>query len=152
LLLLEPGEIYFEDFSANLINDNKNNQSSDEKINGQLKMCSKSLVFEVTNNTEMPLIKIQYTDCINIAKWAGSLYMKENNVLAVDCSQYTEIMVNDTIAPYVNKNEKKSFLFNLHYVKVSDYLPQICQLKRASSLNIYEQNSMVSGSVRISTI
>jgi len=39
--------------------------------------------------------------------------------------------------------EKRKFLFLLNYARVTDCLPQICQLHRASTLPAAEQNSMV---------
>lgn len=107
-------------------------------------MCSKSIVFEAKNSLTLPLIKINFKDCDKIYSLDGQLFDKnEPNVLAIDCTQYTEMLENNIVAPYKFKDIKTSFLFELHYAKVDDYVGQLNQLHRASSLYAYEQNSMV---------
>lgn len=81
LLLLEPNEIYFEDFSANLLDEN-GDTCGDQPINGHLKMCSKSLVFDPKDQSQ-PIIKIAYKNCDEIYQWPGKLDKSETNVLAV---------------------------------------------------------------------
>lgn len=82
LLLLEPNEIYFEDFSVNLIDENESVTVEDVPRNGHLKMCSKSLVFDPKDMNE-PIIKIAYKNCDNIYEWPGKINRRENNVLAI---------------------------------------------------------------------
>lgn len=82
LLLLEPNEIYFEDFSVNLIDENVRERSDELPRNGHLKMCSKSIVFDPKDVSE-PIIKIAYKNCDNIYVWPGKLDRVETNVLAV---------------------------------------------------------------------
>jgi len=43
----------------------------------------------------------------------------------------------------VSFQENHEFLFLLNYAHITDFLPQICQLHRASTLPAAEQNSMV---------
>lgn len=57
MLLLEPGEIFFEDYSV-LMKVLDTSSSQDQWIDGRLKLCSKSLVF-VNKDINQPLIKIQ---------------------------------------------------------------------------------------------
>lgn len=144
LLILEPSEIYFEDFYATLkdCNNEFENNSDDSPYLGHLKMCSKSLVF-VPKDKRMQLIKIPYKDCDKIAEWEGSLLSNDSNILSITALQYIEMLGDNILAPYKFISEKRTFLFYLHYAKVSDYLTQICQLHRASSLHAHEQNSMV---------
>ena len=96
LLLLEPGEIYFEDFSVTLYRNPDQKQrpkSSDENqtkrrgrkpfvfrtpseggipdgeagVPGRLKICSKSLVFvPAVGDGQRPLIKFPLNECQNI--------------------------------------------------------------------------------------
>jgi hypothetical protein len=76
LLLLEPAEIYFEDFSAFLFPHNANKHDFEKtKQIGRLKMCSKSIVFD-PKDINKPLIKIPLKDCINISEWHGELATK----------------------------------------------------------------------------
>lgn len=82
LLLLEPNEIYFEDFSVNLIDENISEQIDESPRNGHLKMCSKSIVFDPKDVSD-PIIKIAYKNCDNIYVWPGKLDRVETNVLAI---------------------------------------------------------------------
>lgn len=149
MLLLEPNEIYFEDFSVNLIcdddtnNDNAQWQNIDEQpINGHLKMCSKSIVFD-PKNVSLPIIKIAYKNCDEITHWPGKWDKNETNVLAISCTQYAEMLPKNVVAPYSFRMEKRMFLFNFHYAKVEEYINQLCQLHRASDLHAIDQNDMV---------
>lgn len=73
LLLLEPGETYFEDFSVYCFKPNSNDKEWDQKKSiGRLKMCSKSMVFD-PRDANAPLVKIPYRDCIKIYEWKGDL-------------------------------------------------------------------------------
>lgn len=142
LLLLEPNEIYFEDFSANLIDEQRTVNSDEPVRNGHLKMCSRSLIFDPKDKME-PIIKIVYKDCQRLYEWPGKLDSNDLNVLAVECSQYTEMLEKNVLAPYKFRSEKRTFLFNMHYARVEQLLHHIGQLHRASSLQPYEQNDMV---------
>lgn len=141
LLLLEPNEIYFEDFLANLIDEHRTD--ADEPVrDGHLKMCSKSIIFDPKDKME-PILKIVYKDCTRLYEWPGKLDSKEVNVLAVECSQYTEMLEKNVLAPYTFKNEKRTFLFSMQYARIESLLQHLSQLSRASSLQPYEQNDMV---------
>lgn len=151
LLLLEPGEIYFEDFSVDLLLQPDDQQSQSKSTSssfqssliGRLKMCSKSVVFEAKDDIRQPLVKIAYKDCLQIRRWEPTrLDTMECNVLAIECSHYTEMLNDNIVQPYQQK-DGKVFLFNFHYAKLDDYIQQLCQLHRASTLHAYEQNSMV---------
>lgn len=146
LLLLEPNEIYFEDFFVNLIMEGPANDCivQDEQLStGHLKMCSKSIVFD-PKDLDLPLIRITYKNCSRIFIWPGKMNGKESNVLAISCNQYTEMLSKNVVAPYTFKMETRTFLFNFHYAKVYEYLDQLRQLHRASKLHACEQNDMVS--------
>ena len=69
LLLLEPGEIYFEDFAVTYhLNPNNKTSSENEEIRGRLKICSKSFVFAPQDNL-LPLIKFPLADCQLVEEW-----------------------------------------------------------------------------------
>lgn len=142
--MLDPGEIYFEDFSASVIalaNNDLDNYDN-KKQPGRLKMCSKSLVFE-PKNISLPLIKIPLRDCKIIEQWKSkSKILKNQNVIHVMCKQYVQMLEGNLIAPYKFCNSG-NYLFELNYAKVEDCLPQICQLHRASTLHAGEQTDMV---------
>lgn len=105
-------------------------------------MCSKSLVF-VPVDKQKSLIKIPYKDCDKITEWVGPLQSNDTNILSIATLQHIEMLNGNILAPYKFITEKHTFLFYLHYAKVSEYLHQICQLHRASSLHAHQQNSMV---------
>ncbi|XP_049854679.1 protein FAN-like [Schistocerca gregaria] len=146
LLLLEPGEIYFEDFSAYMFHSDASEvEIETRKDIGRLKMCSKSIVFE-PKDIMKPLIKVPLKECTKIDEWNNNVFSKisaQNNVIVIECNQYIEMLERNILAPYTFKNEKRQFLFLLNYAKVSDCLLQICQLHRASTLPAAEQNSMI---------
>lgn len=144
MLLLEPGEIYFEDFSAIFIPpDTTPNTYDTKKQDGRLKMCSKSLVFD-PKDINKPIIKIALKDCKVLEQWKGSAkFLKSNNVLSVNCKEYIEMLEGNVIAPYKFK-EAANFLFLLNYANIMNCLPQISQLHRASTLPAAEQADMVS--------
>lgn len=62
LLLLEPGEYYFEDYIASLATSETNIW-----LNGRLKVCSLSLVFD-PKDYHKPIIKIPFTQCASITQ------------------------------------------------------------------------------------
>ncbi|KAG8226897.1 hypothetical protein J437_LFUL005656 [Ladona fulva] len=148
--MLDPGEIFFEDFSVLMIpRDVPEKDYEVKKQIGRLKMCSKSIVFD-PKDIAKPIIKIPLKECTNIQEWDGRRPAKladQGNVIAVDCKQHIELLEDNVIAPYTFRSGSKTFLFLLNYVKAHDCLPHLCQLHRASSLPIAEQNSMIAAIV-----
>ncbi|XP_057671773.1 protein FAN-like [Diorhabda carinulata] len=148
LLQLDPGEIYFEDFSAIFIPPDTTPKTYDnKKQDGRLKMCSKSLVFD-PKDISKPIIKILFKDCVVIEQWKGTAKFlnSNNNVLSVSCKEYVELLEKNIIAPYQFKGPV-NFLFLLNYASIANCLPQICQLHRASSLPAAEQADMIAAIV-----
>uniref|UniRef100_A0A182JZX8 Protein FAN n=1 Tax=Anopheles christyi TaxID=43041 RepID=A0A182JZX8_9DIPT len=151
LLLLEPSEIYFEDFSVDIVRQERglsNRSDPDLQATGRLKMCSRSLVFEAKGSSAcLPLIKIMYKDCTTIDRQADGNAAAANGEsgqrLAIRCRQYIEMLDQNQIQPYRFVQKECTFLFHFHYAKLDECLQQICQLYRASTLPSYEQNSMI---------
>lgn len=139
LLLLEPYEIFFEDFFVELLDVSGTVES------GKLKVCSKSLVFNPKNNYDQPLLRFSYKDCKDINNLKAVDKNQEADVLCISCVQYTEMLEGNVIAPFKFRQQKtlSKFLFVLKYVSIDECLPKIKQLQRAATLPIYEQNSMV---------
>lgn len=140
---MEPGEIYFEDFSAVFIPSDATPSNYDcKKQDGRLKMCSKSLVFD-PKDISKPLIKIPLKACIVIEQWKGrAKFIKSKNVLSVNCREYIEMLEGNITAPYKFK-EAANFLFLFNYANITNCLNLILQLQRASRLPSAEQSSMV---------
>ncbi|CAL1294758.1 unnamed protein product [Larinioides sclopetarius] len=149
LLLLEPGEIYFEDYSCYCY-PGKISESEACRRNqkGRLKVCSKSILFDPKDVCN-PILKLPLRDCCSIKRWQGSLLSKidKGNVIFVECDQVIEMLDGNFIAPYTFKREKTTFLFALQYVSANDCVAQISQLKRASQLASAEQASMIAAIV-----
>ncbi|KZC06439.1 Protein FAN, partial [Dufourea novaeangliae] len=143
MLLLEPGEIFFEDYSVQMEMLDTSTSKEQKWIDGRLKLCSKSLVF-VNKDINLPLIKIQLKEAIAIDQCeSGSDIMKRTNVLSVQCKQYVEMLEKNILAPYKFIHEHATFYFYFNYAKVEDCLPQILQLLRAATLPTAEQNAMI---------
>lgn len=144
LLLLEPGEIYFEDFSATLVTSDTTIKTYDlKKSEGRLKLCSKSLVFD-PRDIQKPLIKIPLKDVQIIEKWKGSnKFIDGDNVMRIESKQYIEMLEGNVTAPYKFCNDGK-FIISLNYAQINTCLPQITQLMRAATLPSIEQADMVS--------
>ncbi|VEN59952.1 unnamed protein product, partial [Callosobruchus maculatus] len=139
----DPGEIYFEDFSAIFIPPDTTPKTYDtKKQDGRLKMCSKSLVFD-PKDINKPIIKIPLKDCIIIEQWKGcAKFLNSNNVLSINCKEHIKLLERNIIAPYQFEGPE-NFLFLLNYANITNCLPQICQLHRASTLPAAEQADMI---------
>lgn len=70
MLLLEPGEIFFEDYSVQMRKLNGSSSKNKTWMEGRLKLCSKSLVF-VNKDINQPLIKIQLKEITSIEQCAS---------------------------------------------------------------------------------
>lgn len=141
LLLLEPGEFYFDDLKVVLIL-NQDNKSEERKL-GRLKICSKSLIFD-PKNLALPLIKIPLKDCISLSKFDPPITSKINeNALEVTCTAYVEMLAGNILTPYVFQTKTQRFLFVFSYAQIDVCLGSIEQLHRAASLPAAEQNQMV---------
>lgn len=186
LLLLEPGEIYFEDCAVTLHRNpdfkawpiispstatgtknaaHQRNNESDEPLGtdrvdldmtlpmkGRLKICSKSLVFVPSREFHKePLLKFPLRECSHIQEWFPksfqSILAREQNLIAFNCTSCVIMLTKNRLAPFKYSRHPVSFVFALQYGKVDDYLSQICQLQRASTLPPVEQNGMIAAIV-----
>lgn len=143
MLLLEPGEIFFEDYSVQMkLFDNSTSEEQNWK-DGRLKLCSKSLVF-VNKDINQPLIKIQLKETLTIDQCqSNNDIAKCGNILLVQCKQYVKMLEKNILAPYKFIHQNATFHFFFNYAKIDDYLPHILQLFRAATLPTAEQNAMI---------
>ncbi|KAJ1521516.1 hypothetical protein ONE63_003179 [Megalurothrips usitatus] len=139
LLLLEPGEIYFEDYSVILLP-----SKTLKRQDGRLKLCSKSIVFD-PKDISKPIIKIAHKDCVHIEELPQNLKEKEegNGGISIDCKQYITMLEGNIVAPFVFNHNAEKFQFVLNYANVDNCVAQISQLHRASTLPLVEQNTML---------
>ncbi|CAH0404999.1 unnamed protein product [Chilo suppressalis] len=140
LLLLEPGEVYFEDFSCTL--NDRNNLNEGNPRHGCLKLCSKSLVFE-PREWACPLVKLYFRDCNNICIVKPQLSDIVSNIIRVKMKQYAEMLEENILAPYKFMYEEKEFFIFFDFASAEECLSQMEQLQRASTLHAPEHNSMV---------
>lgn len=141
MLLLEPGEIFFEDYSVQMRQLDASSSEGRKWMDGRLKLCSKSLVF-VNKDINQPLIKIQLKETKSVEQCTSSSDMTDN-MLSVECKQYVEMLEKNILAPYRFIHQNTVFQFGFNYGKVEDCLPQILQLHRAASLVTAQQNAMI---------
>ncbi|XP_031833417.1 protein FAN isoform X2 [Nomia melanderi] len=143
MLLLEPGEIFFEDYSVLMKMLDASSLEEQKWIDGRLKLCSKSLVF-TNKDINQPLIKIQLKEVIAVDQCdSNSSISKHSNVLSVQCKQYVEMLEKNILAPYKFIHKHVTLYFYFNYAKIEDCLPQILQLLRAATLPTAEQNAMI---------
>lgn len=146
LLVLAPGEIYFEDFSAFYYPFAvSEDEAFQRRQKGRLKLCSKSLVFDPLEISH-PMIKLQFKDMTNIGKWNGSLLSKlgsQGDVMLIEAKQSIQMKESGIIAPYKHIREKKKHLFSFNFGSLLTTLSLIEQLQRASTLNPHDEASMI---------
>ncbi|XP_038068745.1 protein FAN-like isoform X1 [Patiria miniata] len=150
LLLLEPGEIYFEDFSVFFYpSDLPEEEAIRRRTRGRLKVCSKSIVFD-PQDVSQPVVKFPLRECIQIDKWTGPLLSRLGNrgdVIVIQCKQKIEMKANNIIGSYEFKKETTKHLFSLNYVTPDDVLQMMCQLHRASTLPLADEAGMIAAIV-----
>ena len=169
LILLEPGEIYFEDYLVyyHELNSPFTNAVPKKSLKGNLKICSKSIVFDPIN-LNAPLVKFQYKSIEKIELFDQDtdpnqdMYSNEDiyafkpsrpssdNVLKKKCfalnvKQIIQCKVNNKIAPYTvlkRESQNDSHYFQFIFTDVNDSLDLMRQLHRASTLE-YEQEDLM---------
>ncbi|KAL6433650.1 hypothetical protein ACFW04_005736 [Cataglyphis niger] len=141
MLLLEPGEIFFEDYSVQMRRLDARFPENKNWMEGRLKLCSKSLVF-VNKDINQPLIKIQLKETTFVEQCTSSNNIA-SNMLSVECKQHVEMLEKNILAPYRFIHQNTMFNFCFNYAKIEDCLSQILQLHRAASLATAEQNAMI---------
>lgn len=137
MLLLEPGEIFFEDYSVRMMLDDSCEIEKKTWMDGRLKLCSKSLVF-VNKELNEPLIKLQFKEIISV-----ELVEEQTNELSIIVKQYAEMLKGNRLEPYKFIHKKSKFNISFKYANTDDCLPHIMQLHRAATLPTAEQNGMI---------
>jgi factor associated with neutral sphingomyelinase activation len=146
LLLLEFGEIYFEDYSCIYYpNASTESESIDRKERGRLKVCSRSLIFDPLDHA-FPILKIALRDCKKIE--SRQQQSGTSSSFVVVCSQYTEMLEGNIISPHKFVRTEMRCQFSLSYISVDEVLPQIQTLQRASRLLKAEHQTLVNSIVQ----
>ncbi|XP_028392732.1 protein FAN-like isoform X2 [Dendronephthya gigantea] len=147
LLLLEPAEIYFEDFSVFYYPvGTTEDEAVKRKQRGRLKLCSHSVLFDPLD-TAYPILKFPFKDIKSMKQWTGPLLSRidsKGNVLSVETSLVVKMKEGNTIAPYVFIREKtQQYLFSFNFIPLSSIINQLQQLLRAASLPFSEHSTMI---------
>ncbi|XP_040571952.1 protein FAN [Lepeophtheirus salmonis] len=146
LLLLEPGEIYFEDFAVSLFQSEKHNESG---LRGRFKICSKSFLFVPTSDWSLPILKFAFSEIHSIKEWVPKSFRDplagQKHVLVLQTSSRVEMLRKNIVAPFefFSSPSPKSYFFALSYEKIDTFLPFLLQLVRSSTLTPTDQNSMI---------
>lgn len=148
LLLLEPGEIYFEDFSVYYYPDGRvdGGSESNRQQRGHLKVCSKSVVF-VPKDIEWPILKFPMKNVQSIEEYQPKLLSKVNKILKIVSDQCVEMKAKNIVAPFIFKKGTAEHLFSLNYASLDDALSPMCQIHRASTLPTGDQAAMINAIV-----
>ena len=165
LILLEPGEIYFEDYLIYYHHSHspllKQQQNKYELQKGKLKICSKSLVFEPSDINypvvKFPLKSIEkifdfYDLCQTSSFFNDDLEQIKKQFFYIKCKQIVKLKENNKISSYnverLNANVSNEFYFQLIFTNVNDTLQLISQLHRANTLPFDEEEIMINSIVR----
>lgn len=127
LILLEPDEIYFEDYlvyynelKCPFSDNNSDTTNNFSQLKGNLKICSKSFVFDPIN-LNYPLVKFPYKSIEKIVKFDE---YENNEMIGEDEDIYStnnKTSLLSSNSPKLNKNElnqlkKKTFAINTKQV------------------------------------
>ena len=164
LLLLEYGEYFFEDKGVYFVpvpNDDsdKSLELSDAiKIQGRLKLCSRSLVFE-PSDSKKPIVKFPFKSMSKISSFSKLNRKKFVTLIDItgyftfDCSNYYEIKPDNTIGPYKLidfDNKKSNIVISLIHSDIDNFLQKVNELRDIFLKN--ENKSFLSSSNSLSTL
>lgn len=150
LLLLDLEEYYFEQHTAYQLAALPN---SHRNIQGSLKICSKSVIFEPDETIE-PILKIPLKDCrrIETVEENESAPFKETKPASVlmETKQVFLIKEGNVVAPYKYERGVRSVMFQLESpTKTEDVVQTLLQLHRASCLDkLGDQTAMIAANLQ----
>lgn len=143
LLLLEFGEVYFEDFTVVYYPYTKREEIEERKQHGRLKVCSHSILFDPLD-IRHPVIKVCYKHCGVIKEYhdtTGSL--RSDNCLLIKASQYAELLEGGFIGPFNFVKKDERFLFSLTYGQIETVLSKILKLYQASTRDSVDRSQLI---------
>eukprot|EP01031_Cornospumella_fuschlensis_P031956 gene31956-38639_t len=158
LLLLEHGEYYLEDFSALYFPLSLTTSSISfneiitdaNKIQGRLKLCSRSLVFE-PNDVRYPLMKFPYKGlpshtpvsewCMENRRHHHALSTSVTGFFTFNCMSYFEMKGNDKVGPYKVLDSPPSehgypFIIALVHADMHMFLLKVEQLRHVWGIGV----------------
>lgn len=153
LLLLDPGEIYFEDFSVYFYPTGLQGVSEEEatrkRCRGRLKICSKSIVYD-PQDVSQPIIKFPLRSCVKIEEWSPPLLSKigsKRDTLVIQTSQTIHMKAGNEIGPYSFRKNNIQHFFTLNFGTAEDVVHPANQLARAATLPMADQDAMIAAIV-----
>ena len=143
LLLLEFGEIYFDDFSVIYYpNCPTEAESIERKQRGRLKVCSYSIIFDPLDSAD-PVLKIAYRDVLKIERWKQQSSKIGDNAFLITATQVTEMLAGNVIGPHKFIRRECKCVFSLNYGSIDRTLSHILSLQRATKLPKADQNNII---------
>ena len=150
LLLLEEGELFFEDYAAILYlpkkqeTTNKKQEtssssssssisiSSRKQLSGRLKVASKNLIFEAYS-ISYPIIRFPYSSM-------KSLKMdKSKQHLIVITSQIVKLKAHNVVSPYIFENVyDESFIFEPSFSSLNDFVGLVAKIYQMTKNKQYD--------------
>ncbi|XP_040922193.1 protein FAN [Toxotes jaculatrix] len=148
LLMLDLEEYYFEQHTAYHVT----SSSTERKIRGSFKVCSRSIIFDPEDLTE-PILKIPLRDCKKIEfveKETNPFNEPRPSAVSVSCGQVIYIKEANVISPYRHERGAKKMSFQLEvWSKTEDVVQTLLQLHRASCLEkLGDQTAMVAANLQ----
>lgn len=155
LLLLEYGEYYLEDFSAYQFAIPAGDQSrkamelnEDLKVQGRLKMSTRSIVFE-PNEIRYPLLRFPYKNMItNLEEISPSNYrfsMQITGLFTFCCNQFIEMKANNKIGPFkvvelpksvaMDESSAFRFVFALVHSPLAEFQTKVEQFRHICKMS-----------------
>ena len=135
LLLLEPGEIYFQDLAVNYIYDETKALTEENFQRGWLKICSKSIVFvPIKERNKDPLLKFPLNDVSEIIGNLQYLSFRITFLSHVTCEK-TSLFLRQNTSFFKSRICFDSFDLT-RFFPISEWLPKSFRSPLASQSNV----------------
>jgi len=118
-------------------------RSSNGRIGGRLKLCTRGLIFEPTTDSRAPIVRFPFKSMMSPMKpyklAQGSALATQTNPSSLfyfDSSLCIDIEINGRVAPFVTHEFKQptGLVFQLQHSTVHEFLEIACELQRIESL------------------
>eukprot|EP01135_Chromosphaera_perkinsii_P000316 Nk52_evm85s62 gene=Nk52_evmTU85s62 len=159
LLILEPREIYLEDFSASLIHLNANGKCSKSTIpiKGRVRVCSKSLIFD-PHDWKFPILKLLFKFCNpprdaneNVFQNLSHYEIRQSNSFIVESARSVELLGSNVIGAYKIEDTKRLHLFQFHHTSSRPVFDLVWRLVAVSGQSLLRREDMYKELVREKT-
>jgi len=166
LLLLEYGEFFFEDKGAYMIpiltdgSDRSLELSDAMKVQGRIKICSRSIIFEPAD-VKKPLLKVPFKSLTAPVQPFSVTHSKKfvslidtSGYFTLRCTSYFEIKANNKIGPYkfveFPDSNPETIVFSLIHSDLDDFLRKVDELRMIFTAG--DKKGFISASAGLSSI